>query len=144
MGAAYVVGERCAVSDGFSLHANVRIGKLDRAKLEKLCRYTARPPIALERMTEAPNGQILYQLKNPYSDGTTHVYFDPLELVEKVVALIPPPRANLLRYHGVLAPNSKLRSKIVAIATTTKNRKPISLSNKVGGLTKEDFCSRRS
>jgi len=35
------------------------------------------------------------------------VLFDPLELVEKVVALIPPPRANLLRYHGVFAPNSK-------------------------------------
>lgn len=39
--------------------------------------------------------------------------FDPLELTEKVVALIPPPRANLLRYHGVFAPNSKTREIIV-------------------------------
>lgn len=113
IGSAYSVSERCALSDGFSLHANVQIKGNDRNRLEKLCRYTARPPIALERMSEAPDGKILYKLKNRYSDGTTHILFDPLELVEKVVALIPPPRANLLRYHGLLAPNSKVRSKIV-------------------------------
>ncbi|MFM8312949.1 MAG: transposase, partial [Deltaproteobacteria bacterium] len=102
---AYFVSERCALSDGFSLHANVQIKGNDRKRLEKLCRYTARPPIALERMSESPDGKILYRLKTKYSDGTTHILFDPLELVEKVVALIPPPRANLLRYHGLLAPN---------------------------------------
>ncbi len=64
-------------------------------------------------MSEAPDGKILYRLKTKYSDGTTHILFAPLELVEKVVALIPPPRANLLRYHGLLAPNSKVRAKIV-------------------------------
>lgn len=64
-------------------------------------------------MSETLDGKILYKLKTRYSDGTTHILFDPLELVEKVVALIPPPRANLLRYHGLLAPNSKVRSKIV-------------------------------
>lgn len=113
IGTAYSVSERCALSDGFSLHANVQIKGSDRNRLEKLCRYTARPPIALERMSETLDGKILYKLKTRYSDGTTHILFDPLELVEKVVALIPPPRANLLRYHGLLAPNSKLRSKIV-------------------------------
>ncbi|MEX1362826.1 MAG: transposase, partial [Nannocystaceae bacterium] len=40
--------------------------------------------------------------------------FTPTELIEKLVALIPPPQANLLRYHGVLAPGSKLRSRVVA------------------------------
>jgi hypothetical protein len=112
-GDAYSVGPRCAVSDGFSLHADVQIKKNDRERLEKLCRYTARPPIAQDRMSETADGKILYRLKTRYSDGTTHVLFDPLELVEKVVALIPPPRANLLRYHGVFAPNAKLRSEIV-------------------------------
>ena len=48
IGAAYSVSERCALSDGFSLHANVQIKGNDRKRLEKLCRYTARPPIALE------------------------------------------------------------------------------------------------
>ena len=97
----------------FSLHANVKIEGRDRDKLEKLCRYTARPPIALDRLSQTPDGKILYQLKQEYSDGTTHVLFDPIELVEKMVALIPPPRANLLRYHGVFAPNSKERGEIV-------------------------------
>lgn len=109
----YRIGNKCAVCDGFSLHANVKINGKDRDKLERLCRYTARPPVALERLSETGNGKILYRLKAQYSDGTTHVLFDPLELVEKVVALIPPPRANLLRYHGVFAPNSKDRKRIV-------------------------------
>jgi hypothetical protein len=113
IGDVYRIGKRCAVCDGFSLHANVKIEGHDRDKLEKLCRYTARPPIALERLSETPDGKILYRLKQAYSDGTTHVLFDPIELVEKIVALIPPPRANLLRYHGVFAPNSKERADIV-------------------------------
>lgn len=113
IGTAFKVGKRCALSDGFSLHANVQIKRNERNLLEKLCRYTARSPIALERLSEREDGKILYELKTKYSDGTTHILFDPTELVEKVVALIPPPRANLLRYHGVLASNSKIRGKIV-------------------------------
>ncbi len=116
VGDVFHIGKRCAVSDGFSLHANVEINAQDRDRLEKLCRYTARPPVALERLSETPDGKILYRLKSEYSDGTTHVLFDPIELVEKVVALIPPPRANLLRYHGVFAPNSKERKEIVPVS----------------------------
>lgn len=52
-------------------------------------------------------------MKRPWSDGTTHVLFSPQELIERLVALIPPPRANLVRYHGVLAPNAKSRKFIV-------------------------------
>lgn len=122
------IGKRCAVCDGFSLHANVKIEGRDRDKLEKLCRYTGRPPIALERLSETPDGKLLYRLKQEYSDGTTHVLFDPLELVEKVVALIPSPRANLLRYHGVFAPNFKDRKRIVPAhleeATAKKKARP--------------------
>jgi hypothetical protein len=91
IGDVYRIGNRCAVCKGFSLHANVKIEGRDRDKLEKLCRYTARPPVALERLSQAPDGKILYSLKTQYSDGTTHVLFEPMELVEKVVALIPPP-----------------------------------------------------
>ena len=74
-------------------------------------------------MSETPAGKILYKLKTQYSDGTTHILFDPLELVQKVVALIPPPRANLLRYHGLLAPNSKMRSKIIPQQNEEKREK---------------------
>ena len=46
-------------------------------------------------------------------DGTTYLILSPLELIEKLAALVPPPRVNLVRYHGVLAPHAKDRDKIV-------------------------------
>jgi hypothetical protein len=52
-------------------------------------------------------------LKRPWSDGTEALRFDPIELMERLAALIPPPRHNLVRYHGVLAPNAKLRAQVV-------------------------------
>ncbi len=53
------------------------------------------------------------RLKTPWSDGTTHLVLSPLELIEKLAALVPPPRLNLVRYHGVLAPNAADRDRIV-------------------------------
>ena len=35
------------------------------------------------------------------------------ELIEKLAALVPPPRLNLIRYHGVLAPAAPDRAQIV-------------------------------
>ncbi len=40
--------------------------------------------------------------------------FERLELIEKIVALIPPPRAHLVRYHGVLAPAARRRARVVS------------------------------
>ena len=37
----------------------------------------------------------------------------PTELIEKLAALVPPPRLNLIRYHGVLAPAAADRAQIV-------------------------------
>ena len=36
-----------------------------------------------------------------------------MELLEKLAALVPPPRFHLLRYHGVLAPRARARDRIV-------------------------------
>ena len=36
-----------------------------------------------------------------------------MELLEKLTALVPPPRFHLLRYHGVLAPRARARDLIV-------------------------------
>jgi hypothetical protein len=52
---------------------------------------------------------VRYTLKTPYRDGTTHVYFNPLDFIARLAALVAKPRVNLTRYHGVFAPNSKLR-----------------------------------
>ena len=140
IGDAYIVGKRCALSDGFSLHANVQIRQDERKALEKLVRYTARAPIALERMSETPEGKILYALKTPYSDGTTHILFDRMELVEKVIALIPPPRANLLRYHGVLAANSKIRRQIIPEIQEKKEGETSPNKKKWAELLKRSFA----
>lgn len=118
----YSIGGGVNIS-GFSLHANVKIPAGNRKKLEKLCRYISRGPIATERMFEMPGGDIGYKMKRPWHDGTTHVLFTPHELIEKLVALIPPPRANLVRYHGVLAPNSKWREHVVPKVESVEPKK---------------------
>ena len=46
------------------------------------------------------------RLKTPYSDGTTHLVLTYGEFIEKLVALIPPPRSQLVRWGGVFALNS--------------------------------------
>tara|TARA_B100000029_G_scaffold208001_1_gene205800 strand:- start:1453 stop:2949 length:1497 start_codon:yes stop_codon:yes gene_type:complete len=106
-------GKRSSYIDGLSLHANVAIGKKNREGIERLCRYTARPAIAESRLTKDSEGSILYELKKPYRDGTTHLKFSQLEFMEKIMCLIPPPRHHLIRFHGVLAPNNSWRSSIV-------------------------------
>ena len=108
-----LTGPRSANVAGFSLHANVAIAASDRPGLERLCRYTARPPLATERLSSGSDGRLTYRLKRPWSNGTTHIILEPLELVEKLAALVPPPRFHLVRYHGVLAPAATWRSQIV-------------------------------
>ena len=49
------------------------------------------------------------RLKRAWSDGTKAVVFTAHELLEKLSVLIPRPRVHQTRYHGVFAPNSKLR-----------------------------------
>src|SRR5688572_9146777 len=52
-------------------------------------------------------------MKRPLPDGTTHLLFTGLELLRRVASLVPPPRANLTRFHGVFAPGAKLRPFLV-------------------------------
>ena len=51
--------------------------------------------------------------KTPWRDGTTHLVMSPLEFMQRLAALVPRPRLHLIRFHGVLAPNAKLRSLVV-------------------------------
>ena len=103
--------------DGFSLNAAVSCQPYQRDRLERLCRYITRPAICLERLTTRADGRIQYELKNPFRNGTTHILFSPLDFLSKLAALVPRPRHNLVRYHGVFAPNSKLRKLIVPKST---------------------------
>ena len=76
-------------------------------------RYMLRPPIAIERLKFLSDGRLLYRLKKQWRDGTTHIIFEPLELMERLAALVPAPRFNLIRYRGVLAPSASWRRNIV-------------------------------
>ena len=44
----------------------------------------------------------------------------PLELIDRIAALVPPPRTRRHRYFGVLAPNSPLRAAVTALATSAQ------------------------
>ena len=112
-GSRYRPPPLCAEVDGFSLHAAVRIAADDRDRLEHLCRYVARPPFAAERLSLAPDGRVLHELRRAWRDGTTHVVFKPLVFLERLAALVPPPRAHQQTYHGVLAPGSSWRDDVV-------------------------------
>jgi len=69
--------------------------------------------LAGERISVLDDGRLLYRLKRRWRDGTTHMVFEPLELIEKLAALVPPPGVNIVRYHGVLAPAARNRAGIV-------------------------------
>src|SRR5215831_17960971 len=108
-----LTGPRCASVQGFSLHAHTQVPAHRREQLERLIRYTARGAMALERLQEDTNGDLLYIFTHPWSDGTTGMRLSPLELLEKLAALVPLPYVHLVRYGGCLAPHSHLRAAIL-------------------------------
>lgn len=103
---------RVAKLNGFSLHAGVAAKAHQRQKVERLCRYIARPAVSEKRLSLASTGKVRYELKTPFRNGTTHVIFEPLDFLARLAALVPKPRVNLTRCHGVFAPNSKHRAAI--------------------------------
>jgi len=103
---------------GLSLHAAVAVPARDRRRLERLCRYVARPPLANRRLEELPDGKLALRLKTRWRDGTSHILMERSELIDRLVPLIPPPRAHQVRYHGVLAPCASRRDRVVPAGIT--------------------------
>jgi hypothetical protein len=130
------------------LQAAVRCGADERTELEHLCRYITRPAIANERLKCNGAGQVVLQLKSAYKDGTTHVVMSPLEFTQRLAALVPRPRLHLIRFHGVLAPNAKLRAAVVpspvenTIAHTADHAHPTPAGMTWARLTQAGFRSR--
>jgi len=98
---------------GFSLHAATVCEAWQRSRLERLCRYITRPPIATKRLSVDDRGRVVYRYKHPFRDGSTHIVLEPLDFIARLAALVPRPRVNLTRFHGVFAPNFKHRDRIV-------------------------------
>jgi len=104
-------------SGGFSLNAEVWVPSWDRAGLERLLRYCARPVFASERLAWVePDQRLVYHLPKPGPDGKAALTLTSLEFLDRLAALVPPPRKHRHRYHGVLAPNSPLRPAVTAYA----------------------------
>jgi hypothetical protein len=102
--------------DGFTLHAATRAGAQDPEGREALLKYVLRPAVAQERVTQGPDGLVRVALKKPFADGTVAVDMDPLSLLARLCASVPPPRFHTVRYAGVLASAAKMRPHIVAAA----------------------------
>jgi hypothetical protein len=135
-------------NSGFSLDAAVRVGAHDRAGLERLLRYCDRPPFALERLELIDEQQVIYRLPRTQRDGTTALSLTPLELIDHLAALIPPPRRHRHRYHGVLAPNAPLRAAAARRPSAFRKLSPIVAGavgdgNATGGVTRHLLASVR-
>jgi len=104
----------CARSPGgLELHADVFIAAHDRAALERICRYMARPPIPQDRLSWRADGKLVMDLKRTWKGGVRAVVFEPLALIARLAALVPTPYMHLRRFYGIFAPNHGWRVQIV-------------------------------
>ena len=110
--------ERVAVVMGFNVHAGAAIDGRDRKRVERVCRYLVRPPIATERLGFVGEN-VRYELKKVWRDGARCVVLDPYDVLARVCAMVPPPRLHRVRFHGVLAPNASLRREVVSSARSS-------------------------
>ncbi len=108
-----VANEPAAEVRGVNVHAKQVIDGRDRPKVERLCKYVTRPPVAQDRLELQDDGRVLLSLKKVWRDGTRALLFEPHDLLTRLVAAVPPPRLHMLRYFGVLSSHSSLRAEVV-------------------------------
>jgi len=109
---------------GFSVDGSVRIAAADRAGRERLLRYCARPPFALDRLHQLDPQHLLYDSAKPHPGGNAPLRLTPLQLLDRLAALVPPPRVHRHRYFGVLAPHSPLRAAVTTPAPEATTAPP--------------------
>jgi hypothetical protein len=114
--APVTLGSCHARADGYDLHAGIVVRAGERERLERLCRYALRPPVAQARLRVDADGYVWLGLRRRWADGTTHLRFEPVALLARLAVLVPRPRINLVLYHGVLAPRAAWRAAVVASA----------------------------
>ncbi|MBL0354464.1 MAG: transposase [Dechloromonas sp.] len=94
----------------------MRIEAHERDGLERLLRYCARPAFAPERLREIDTEHLVYESVKPGPGGSVSLMLTPIQLLDRLAPLIPPPRRHRHRYVGVLAPNSPLRAAVTVLA----------------------------
>jgi len=113
LGIVHLPTRRKARIDGFDLDAEVCAKEHERDRLERLCRYVLRPPLALDRLKILGPDLVAIALKRPWADGSTHVSMSVRTFLTRLAALVPRPRAHTTLYFGVLAPHAKHRARVV-------------------------------
>ncbi|WP_434041539.1 MULTISPECIES: transposase [Sorangium] len=99
------------------MHAATRAGAHHAAAREALLRYVLRPPIAKERVEPQQDGLVRQSLKRAFADGAVAVDMDPLSLLCRLAASVPPPRFHTVKCAGVLASASRPRWRLRMHAT---------------------------
>ncbi|MEO7033365.1 MAG: transposase [Polyangiaceae bacterium] len=97
-----IAGPLCVREHDFGLHAATHAGAQDQKGREALVKYILRPPLATERLTAGPDGLVRITLKRAFSDGTCALDLDPLSLLCRLAATVPPPRFHTARYSGTM------------------------------------------
>jgi hypothetical protein len=100
----------------FSVHADTAVAADNRAGLERLLRYAARPALAAKRLSRRPSGKVCYRLRRPYYTGQTEVVFEPVAFLRRLAALVPPARQNQVRYFGLLASQANDHHRLLDLA----------------------------
>ena len=96
------------------------------------CAHLLRPAVAQGRLRLTEDG--LLELKRPWQEGTSHLVFEPLDLLARLAALTPRPRVNLIIYHGVLAPNARVRAAVVTFGTPAAATPALAAGGCSGGV----------
>ena len=110
----------------------------------------ARPPFALERLHELGPERLSYDPPKSSRNIAGTLIVTPLELLDRLAALVPPPRVHRHRYYGVLSPNAPLRHAVTAMATApgppapVPNPPPLEQHRGVPPATPGRGCSRAS
>ena len=110
-----------AAGDHVAVHVANAFDGRDRKRLQRQVKYLLRPPVALDDVTATDHGTVRIALKRPTKRGAWFCELTPRQLLARLAALVPPPRANMLRYRGVFAPRHHLRPAVIERAPGAKN-----------------------
>lgn len=100
------------------------------------------------------DGRVVIHLESRWQGGSVAKIFEPADLVAKLVALMPAPGTNLLRFHGhdharaarilqdvARGRNAKTQNNVDI--STSCNRRAVPAANELGFIVTSEFFGRR-
>jgi len=89
---------------------------------------------------------VVFKNSNGQSYAQHPITLSPIEFIEKIATLVPPPRIHRHRYFGVLAPNSPYRKQVTSHATQILDDGFITTADSSPelGIENEDVSTKKS